>query len=146
MKELFLLYSPISCLPSSALSEHYWYINISVFLAQDKIDAYIHEKTVCEVDFNNGSKVWSCGVCQKYLYKKQDLTRHIESFHVKTSPYYCDLCVAQFNTRRACKRHTLSFHKRSWSHCLNYYIVLQKYLILLYALYLVSSKLFMCYV
>jgi len=84
-----------------------------VFLTHDKIDAYIQEQTVCQVDSTNGSKYWNCGICQKYLYKKQDLTRHIESFHVETTPYFCSLCDAQFNTRRACKRHTLSSHNRS---------------------------------
>ena len=86
---------------------------ISVFLTHDKIDAYIQEQTVCQVDSTNGSKYWNCGICQKYLYKKQDLTRHIESFHVETTPYFCSMCDAQFNTRRACKRHTLSIHSRS---------------------------------
>jgi len=81
-----------------------------VFLTHDKIDAYIQEQTVCQVDSLNGSKYWSCGICQKYLYKKQDLTRHIESFHIQTDPFHCSMCSAQFNTRRACKRHFLSVH------------------------------------
>jgi len=81
-----------------------------VFVPQEKLEAYIQEQCNCQTD-ENGTKYWSCAVCNKYLYQKQDLLRHIESFHVETTPYFCTYCDAQFKTRRAVKRHTVSVHK-----------------------------------
>ena len=40
-----------------------------------------------------------CGICNKEGRKRQDIERHIESVHVITPPYVCDLCgtrMAQF--------------------------------------------------
>jgi len=81
-----------------------------VFVPHEKLEAYIQEQCNCQTD-ENGTKYWSCAVCNKYLYQKQDLLRHIESFHVETTPYFCTYCDAQFKTRRAVKRHTVSVHK-----------------------------------
>jgi len=74
--------------------------NSKVFVAQENIDAYIHEQCICQED-DNGGKYWSCGVCQKYLNRKMDVIRHVESFHIETTPYLCQFCDAQFKTRRA---------------------------------------------
>jgi len=83
-----------------------------VFVPQEKLEEYIQEKCVLQIDVN-GSKYWSCAVCNKYLYQKQDLLRHIESFHVETTPFPCTYCDASFKTRRSVKRHALYVHKKS---------------------------------
>jgi uncharacterized C2H2 Zn-finger protein len=83
--------------------------NFSVFVAQENIDAYIQEQCIYQED-DNGGKYWSCGVCAKYLNRKMDVIRHVESFHIETTPYLCTFCDAQFKTRRAVKRHTIGIH------------------------------------
>ena len=82
----------------------------SVFVVQENIDAYIQDHCTFQED-ENGGKYWSCGICHKYLNRKMDVVRHIESFHVETTPYYCTYCDSQFKTRRAVQRHILSIHK-----------------------------------
>ena len=73
--------------------------------------AYIEQQTICEQD-SEGAKYWRCGVCNKYMQKKCDLVRHMESFHLVTDPYNCQYCVnVQFKTMRALQRHTNSTHK-----------------------------------
>jgi len=85
-----------------------------VFITHDKVSSYIQEQCLYQTD-NSGSKFWCCGVCQKYLNHKRDLMRHIESFHVDTTPYVCTHCEAQFNTRRSVQRHTLAVHNTTYA-------------------------------
>ena len=84
----------------------------SAFVAQENIDAFILEQCICQEDANGG-KYWSCGICQKYLNRKMDVIRHVESFHVETTPYFCTICDAQFKTRRAVQRHTIAIHNKN---------------------------------
>ena len=85
----------------------------SAFVAQENIDAFILEQCICQEDANGG-KYWSCGICQKYLNRKMDVIRHVESFHVETTPYFCTICDAQFKTRRAVQRHTIAIHNKNY--------------------------------
>jgi len=85
--------------------------NSKAFVAQENIDAFILEQCICQED-ENGGKYWSCGICQKYLNRKMDVIRHVESFHVETTPYFCTFCDAQFKTRRAVQRHTIGIHNK----------------------------------
>ena len=82
-----------------------------VYVEQARVAAFIDEQTICEQDAR-GAKYWRCAVCQKYLIKKCDLTRHIESFHLYTDPYSCHVCGNnQFKTIRALQRHLATVHK-----------------------------------
>jgi len=85
-----------------------------VFVTHDKIASYIQEQCLYQTD-TTGAKIWSCGVCQKYLNHKRDLMRHIESFHIDTTPYLCTHCEAQFNTKRSVQRHTLAVHNTTYT-------------------------------
>ena len=84
----------------------------SVFVEQHKIGGYVEKQCVPMMD-PGGLKYWTCGVCTKALNHKQDLMRHVESFHVETSPYICQLCHAnvEFKTKRGLQRHTNANHR-----------------------------------
>ena len=81
-----------------------------VFVEQDEVPAFIEEHLVHQVD-NSGAKFWSCGLCHKILSNKSQTLRHIESYHVQTSPYNCHQCGTQFTTCRSLQRHTSASHK-----------------------------------
>ena len=89
---------------------HIFYI-FSVFVSQDQLAGYLSQHTICETDSSSGTVAWSCAICNKYLNKKYDVLRHIESLHVETDPYLCLYCSQQFKTRRSVQRHTLAVHK-----------------------------------
>ena len=81
-------------------------------MEHDRIAAYVEKQCVCLLD-QGGVKFWTCGVCQKALNHKQDVMRHIESFHVETDPYLCHYCdtKVEFKTKRGLQRHTNANHK-----------------------------------
>ena len=86
-------------------------MSLSVYVEQARVASFIEEQSVCEHD-ENGTKYWKCLVCGKYLMKKCDLVRHIESLHLVTDPYSCEFCSgSQFKTIRALQRHINSVHK-----------------------------------
>ena len=85
---------------------------LSVFVEQHKIGGYVEKQCVPMMD-PGGLKYWTCGICNKALNHKQDLMRHVESFHVETSPYICQLCLTnvEFKTKRGLQRHINANHK-----------------------------------
>jgi hypothetical protein len=44
-----------------------------------------------------GLKYWTCN---KALNHKQHLMRHVESFHVETSPYTCNICLTNVELKK----------------------------------------------
>ena len=84
----------------------------SVFVEQHRIGGYVEKQCVPMMD-PGGLKYWTCGVCNKALNHKQDLMRHVESFHVETSPYTCQICLTnvEFKTKRGLQRHINAKHK-----------------------------------
>ena len=80
------------------------YLLFAVWLEHDQLDGYIDETCVMTED-EFGGKSFNCAVCQKVARSKQDITRHIESNHVLTTPFICDLCSSQHKTRRELTRH-----------------------------------------
>jgi len=76
-----------------------------VFLKHEQLDSYI--SSVCHQLEN---KTYLCGVCDKPSEQRQVVERHIESCHIVTVPFACDLCGASLKTRHGFKRHMRS-HK-----------------------------------
>ena len=80
-----------------------------MYLEHDQLDGFVEETCVMTEDAVGG-KSYSCALCHKTTKQKQDITRHIESNHVLTTPFICDLCSSQHKTRRELTRH-LKQHK-----------------------------------
>ena len=39
-----------------------------------------------------GNRTFNCRICEKVGRTKQDMERHIESNHILTNPFECELC------------------------------------------------------
>ena len=78
-----------------------------VFVEHGGLEAYISEMCVqCE------DKSYYCGVCgHQGSGKKQDIERHIESFHIETDPFPCNICGISCKTRRGYQRHVRTHNK-----------------------------------
>ena len=76
------------------------FICISVFLKHEQLDSYI--SSVCHQLEN---KTYACGVCDKPSEQRQVVERHIESCHIVTVPFPCEVCGASLKTRHGFKRH-----------------------------------------
>ena len=74
-------------------------------MEHEQLDNYISE-TCLQTEF----KTFYCGVCQKPGNKKQDIERHIESVHIQTNPFKCDICGSLLKTRKSLQIH-LRRHK-----------------------------------
>ena len=95
----------------------FWYKKINpalfiflflVFLEHDQLDSYINEMVIQNEDVLGKRPTFYCGICQHQGNTKQDVERHVESFHIQTQPFYCPTCGASYKTRR-----TLKIHQRS---------------------------------
>ena len=112
------------------------FICISVFLKHEQLDSYI--SSVCHQLEN---KTYLCGVCDKPSEQRQVVERHIESCHIVTVPFACDLCGASLKTRHGFKRHMRS-HKNlniniSWK-LLNFAFAVWLFSFMLDKLYLIN--------
>ena len=79
-----------------------------VFLEHDQLDDYINGMVLLSED-GHGGRFAFCGVCQKQG-SKQDIERHIESWHIQTNPFPCEICGKNQKTRRSLQIH-LRLHK-----------------------------------
>jgi len=70
-----------------------------VFMEHEHVESYITSMIY------NGDGRFFCGVCQKDSRQKQDIERHVESNHIETHPYVCQICGSQHKTRRYLKLH-----------------------------------------
>ena len=95
--------------PSLKTSYHAQTLNNGkVFLEHGEIDSYVETKCIPSTTMEGGMRTFSCVLCEQVARQKQDIYRHIESAHIETNPFSCDICGALLKTR-----HVLYNHKRS---------------------------------
>ena len=95
--------------PSLKTSYHAQTLNNGkVFLEHGEIDSYVETKCIPSTTMEGGMRTFSCVLCDQVARQKQDIYRHIESAHIETNPFSCDICGALLKTR-----HVLYNHKRS---------------------------------
>ena len=79
-----------------------------MYLPHDQLDSYIQENVMCSED--DSGKVAYCALCQQSARYKQDIERHIESAHIETDPFNCNICGSSAKTRRTLKIHMKREH------------------------------------
>ena len=71
-----------------------------MLLEHDELDTYISEMCAVAED-----KTFYCGVCHKSGRQRQDIERHIESVHILTNPWPCQVCGSLLKNRRGYQSH-----------------------------------------
>ena len=82
--------------------------HFAVFLEHAELDSYISAMCALAAD-----KTYHCGVCHKQAARRQDIERHLESVHIVTEPFVCEVCGASMKTRPGLQRHIRS-HKNAF--------------------------------
>ena len=78
-----------------------------MFLEHAELDSYI--SAMCSMAED---KTYHCGVCHKQATRRQDIERHLESVHIVTEPFSCEVCGASMKTRPGLQRH-IRLHKNA---------------------------------
>ena len=81
-------------------------VDFAVFLEHDELDSYIGANSILAED-----KTFYCGVCHKSGRQRQDIERHIESVHIVTNPWPCQICGSQLKSRRGYQTHIRTQHR-----------------------------------
>ena len=67
------------------------------------MDTYISENVLVSED--QSGRMNYCAICQQSSKLKTDIERHIESAHIETDPFKCEVCGSSVKTRRSLKIH-----------------------------------------
>ena len=54
---------------------------------------------------------WQCCFCGKMSRIKTNIFEHIESIHVESPGYYCDICNKPYRNRNTLRNHKYNAHK-----------------------------------
>ena len=80
-----------------------------MFLHHEQMESYINENLICSED--ESGKYFYCAICQISSRKrKQVIERHIESNHIVTEPFKCEICGSCVKSRRCLQIHMSKKH------------------------------------
>ena len=80
-----------------------------MYLPHEQLDSYIQENVMCSEDASG--KIAYCAICQQSARHRQDIERHIESAHIETDAFACEVCGWETKTRRTLKIHMKREHQ-----------------------------------
>lgn len=72
-------------------------VNIRLYLELDQLVSSLMDK--------NSEGVWACSTCEYSSSSKNSVKEHVESRHVETQSYPCNICGYVCPTRKALKMH-----------------------------------------
>jgi len=74
------------------------------------LDSLIEEHMTKVKDHSQGKPMWTCNDCGKFSRLKNDISKHVESFHITHPGLVCDFCEKVLKTRDTLKSHMKSKH------------------------------------
>jgi len=75
------------------------------------LDSLIEEHMTKVKDHSQGKPMWTCNDCGKFSRLKNDISKHVESFHITHPGLVCDFCEKVLKTRDTLKSHMKSKHR-----------------------------------
>jgi len=75
------------------------------------LDSLIEEHMTKVKDHSQGKPMWTCNDCGKFSRLKNDISKHVESFHITHPGLVCNLCERVLKTRDTLKLHMKSKHR-----------------------------------
>ena len=85
-------------------------ISCELCLAKFTQEKYPKHKTICELIETIQEDSFECKACNKNFSRKDNITRHIESVHLKLKNHLCSDCGKEFSEKAALVRHASMHH------------------------------------